>query len=148
VRLRLFAIIAVTMLAGLTQRGALSAHAKILRAEPAPGSSANIAPKAVRIWFTLSGNSVTSPYTTTYAYVGEELDPERSTISVLDSSGRRVDDGKGGVDLNDLDRRSMIVRLKPLKAGVYTVKWKAVSAPDLSAAQGVFRFRVVSGSRG
>jgi methionine-rich copper-binding protein CopC len=78
----------------------------------------------------------------------EEVDPERSRISVLDSTGRRVDDGKGGVDLNDLDRRSMIVRLKPLKAGVYTVKWKAVSAPDLSVAQGVFRFRVVSGSRG
>ena len=134
VRLRLFAIIAVTMLAGLTQRGALSAHAKILRAEPAPGSSVNIAPKAVRIWFTLDGN--------------EEVDPERSRISVLDSTGRRVDDGKGGVELNDLDRRSMIVRLKPLKAGVYTVKWKAVSAPDFSVAQGAFQFRVVSGSRG
>ncbi len=133
-RLRLFAIITATMLAGLTQRGDVSAHAKILRAEPAPGSRVDIAPKAVRIWFTLSGN--------------EELDPERSTISVLDSRGRRVNDGKGGVDLNDLDRRSMIVRLKPLKAGVYTVKWKAVSAPDLSVAQGAFQFRVVSGSRG
>lgn len=133
-RLRLFAIITATMLAGLTQRGDVSAHAKILRAEPAPGSSVKIAPKAVRIWFTLSGN--------------EELDPERSRISVLDSTGRRVDDGKGGVDLNDLDRRSMIVRLKPLKAGVYTVKWKAVSALDLSVAQGAFQFRVVSGSHG
>lgn len=133
-RLRLFAIITVTMLSGLTQRGYVSAHAKILRAEPAPGSSVNIAPKAVRIWFTLSGN--------------EELDPERSRISVLDSTGRRVDDGKGGADLNDLDRRSMIVRLKPLKAGVYTVKWKAVAAPDLSVAHGAFQFRVLSGSRG
>lgn len=133
-RLRVFAVIIVTMLAGLTQRGDVSAHARILRAEPAPGSSVRTAPKAVRIWFALSGN--------------EELDPARSTISVLDTSGRRVDDGKGGVDLNDLDRRSMIVRLKPLKAGVYTVKWKAVSAPDLSVAQGAFQFRVVSGSRG
>lgn len=53
----------------------------------------------VRIWFKIAGT--------------EELDPKRSAVSVWDSRGRRVDDGKGGVDLDDMDRRSLLATLKP-----------------------------------
>lgn len=106
---------------------AVSAHAKLAKADPKPGSTVRSAPRVVRLWFTLGG---------------EELDPWRSTVSVWDSRGRRVDDGKGGVDLDDLDRLTMIARLRPIEAGTYTVKWKAVSTPDGSTAQGTFRFTV------
>lgn len=101
-----------------------AAHAKLVGAEPAPGSTVKVTPKAVRAWF------------------NEELDVRRSAIGVWDVRGRRVDDGKGGVDLNDLDRRTLIARLTPLRPGVYVVKWKAVSTDDLYAAHGEFRFTV------
>lgn len=68
---------------------------------------------------------------------------QRSAISVRDARNRRVDDGKGGVDLDDLDRRTMIARLRPIGPGIYTVRWKAVSSPDLDVTQGSYRFMVV-----
>ena len=109
-----------------------SAHATFTRAQPAPGSTVTTAPTFVRVWFKAEPN--------------EELDPRRSVLSVWDAQGRRVDDGKGGVDLNDLDRLSLIAHLKPLTAGTYTVRWKAVSTPDLAIRQGTFRFTVSGGS--
>jgi len=122
------AALAAVVLAALPA-GPAGGHSKLLKASPAPGAKLTAAPKVVRAWFTVSA--------------GEELDAERSTISVWNAAGKRVDDGKGGVDLADLDRRSMIARLKPLAAGTYTVKWKAVSDPDGAVAQGSFRFTIV-----
>jgi len=83
------------------------------------------------VWFTL-------------ADANEELDAKRSTLSVLDAHGKQVDDGKGGVDLNDLSHKSMIVRVQSRQPGTYTVKWKAVSSPDQEVTQGSFRFTVGS----
>lgn len=128
-RLRAFlsGFFGVLILMGLVSAGTVWAHAKLLRAEPAPGSVVNAAPRVVRTWFT------------------DELEPHRSAISVWDGHGRRADDGKGGVDLNDLDRKSMIAQLKPLSPGTYSVKWTAVSADDLNVATGTFRFTVRPG---
>lgn len=120
---------ATIILATFLTAGGLAAHGRLLRAEPAPGTRVTVAPKVVRVWFTLTE--------------GEELDVRRSTLSVWNSAGARVDDGKGGVDLNDLDRSSMIVRLKALKPGTYTVKWKVITDPDGAVAQGSFRFTLV-----
>jgi len=117
-------MVALTLLMLVVWAGAAAAHAKLLRATPAPGSTVTAAPKEVRAWFS------------------EELTPKGSTISVWDRRGRQVDTGKGGVDLNDLDRKSMVARLKPLQPGRYTVKWKAVSADDLAVTQGAFQFTV------
>ena len=121
---RLSAALIVVVLAALTADQGATAHAKLLRAEPAANSTLKTAPKAVRIWFT------------------QELDPKRCTVSVSDARGRRVDDGKGGVDLNDLDRKSMIARLRPLGPGKYTVRWRTVSAEDRDISEGSFRFTV------
>ncbi len=104
-------------------------HAKLLRAQPASGSTVKTAPTIVRAWFS------------------EELYPKTSALSVWDSRGRRVDDGKGGVDLNDLDRKSMIANVKLPGLGVYTVKWKAVSADDRFVATGSVRFTVAAPGR-
>ncbi len=106
----------------------VGAHARLLLAHPAPGSTVMAPPQVVRVWFKLDPN--------------EELDPKRSAISVRDARGMRVDDGKGGVDLNDLDRASMLVRVKATAPGTYVVMWKAVSPPDLAVRQGTFRFTV------
>lgn len=99
-------------------------HARLVRSEPANQSSVATAPKVVHAWFT------------------EELRVQGSTISVLDARGRRMDGGKGGVDLDDLDRKSMMVRVGPLAPGTYTVKWKVVSVDDLAVTTGAFTFFV------
>ncbi|HEV8340471.1 MAG TPA: copper resistance protein CopC [bacterium] len=101
-------------------------HAKVVKSEPKRGAVLTTAPAVVRIVF------------------NEELRPKGSILTVADARGRRVDDGKGGVDLNDLDRTTMVTRLKPLSAGTYTVRWTAVSADDLFVAKGSFRFRVAA----
>lgn len=124
--------IVIVLAVVLVIQGSAGAHSKLLRAEPAPNSTLRQPPRAVKLWFSLTGT--------------EELDVKQSTLSVVDSSGRRVDDGKGGVDLNDMDRRSMIAALKPIGAGVYAVRWKAVSSPDLDVRRGSFRFTVASGA--
>jgi methionine-rich copper-binding protein CopC len=97
-----------------------SAHAVLVKSNPAARSILRTSPQNVRAWF------------------NEELDPKRSSLIILDSKGRRV--GQGGVDLNDLDRKSMLVRIKRIGPGKYTVKWRAVSADDGFVAQGAFQF--------
>jgi methionine-rich copper-binding protein CopC len=108
----------------LVWTGAALGHAKLIRAEPAPGSRITTPPRVVRAVF------------------NDELDPKRSTLTVTDARARRVDDGKGGVDLDDLDRKTMIARVRAIGPGIYTVRWKAVSADDQNVAQGTFRFTV------
>jgi methionine-rich copper-binding protein CopC len=102
------------------------AHAKLQRADPKAGSTITTAPAVVRAWFS------------------EEIDAKGSALSVWDAHGKRKDDGKGGLDLNDLDHKSMLVKLQPLGPGTYTVKWTAVSADDKNVAKGSFRFTVAS----
>ncbi len=128
-RSALWMVIAALLLGALGRPGSAWAHAKLLRAQPAAGTTVKPAPTVVRAWFS------------------EELDAKTSTCSVWDSRGRRVDDGKGGVDLNDLDRKSMIANVKLPGPGVYTVKWKAVAADDRFAAMGSFRFTVAAPGR-
>lgn len=112
----------------IVQAGDVSAHSKLDRADPKPGSTVPTAPKKVVVWFNIT--------------TGEELDPKRSTISVIDSKGKRVDDGKGGVDLKDMDRKTLLVALKSIGPGTYVVRWKAVTSPDRDVASGSFRFTV------
>lgn len=121
----LVVVMAATLLGSVLPGGVVLAHAKLLRADPKPGSTVNARPQVVRVWF------------------NDELDTKRSRISVWDSRGQRVDNGKGGVDLKDMDRKSMVVTLKsPAGPGTYRVMWKAVSLDDQFVARGSFRFTV------
>jgi len=104
--------------------GAAEAHARLVRADPAPKSVVAAAPKIVRLLF------------------NEELAPKGSTVTVVDARGRRVDDGRGRLDLDDLDRKSIVAGLKPVAKGAYTVKWVAVSADDRFVARGTYRFTI------
>ncbi|TMJ00562.1 MAG: copper resistance protein CopC [Bacillati bacterium ANGP1] len=121
-RMRILTMLTVTVI--LAVPAGLSAHAKLVRSEPKAGAVLTIPPTVVRVWF------------------DDELDPDRSTIGVWDVREHRVDDGRGGVDLSDLDRKSMIARLRAVGAGTYTVRWRAVSADDGFVAQGSFAFAV------
>ena len=102
----------------------VSAHARLLRADPPPGGTVRVPPTVVRTWY------------------NDELDPKHSTLGVWDARGKRVDSGRGGVDLNDLDHKSMLTRVPPLQPGVYTVRWTAVSLDDQALTKGAFRFVV------
>ncbi len=121
---RVLVIVSVALLTIAAWSGAARAHAKLVRTSPAPGSTVQTAPKEVRAWFS------------------EELEPRGSTLSVWDRRGTQVDSRTGGVDLNDLDRQSMVARLKPLQPGTYTARWKAISADDLAVTQGTFQFTI------
>ncbi|MGH2373336.1 MAG: copper resistance CopC family protein [bacterium] len=112
----------------IVQAGDVAAHSKLDRADPKPGSTVATPPKKVMVWFTMTP--------------GEELDSKRSTLTVTDSRGKRVDDGRGGVDLTDMDRRTLVAGLKSIGPGTYLVRWKAVTSPDRDVASGSFRFTV------
>src|SRR2546425_11312791 len=121
-RMRILTVLTVAVV--LAVPSGLWAHAKLVRSEPKVGAVLTVSPTVVRAWF------------------DDELDPEASTIGVWDVRAHRVDDGRGGVDLNDLDRTSMIARLRAVGVGTYTVRWRAVSADDGFVAQGSFVFAV------
>ncbi|MBX5490994.1 MAG: copper resistance protein CopC [Chloroflexi bacterium] len=101
-----------------------AAHATPTRAEPGMETVTPTAPTELKVWFS------------------EELAPQGSMLTVVDSTGTRVDRGDTRVDLNDPDRKLLIVSLNPLPDGVYTVNWHSVSRDDGHEANGSFRFGV------
>jgi methionine-rich copper-binding protein CopC len=126
-RMCLLVGVLVAFLVGVALPGrVVFAHAKLLRADPKPGSTVASPPTVVRAWF------------------NEELDTKRSVIIVRDVKGKQVDDGKGGVDLSDMDRKSLKATLKAVGPGTYTVTWTAVSADDANLEKGAFRFTIAA----
>ena len=69
------------------------------------------------------------------AWFSEEL-ASSSTITVADDAGQQVDLGDGRVDLDDADRKVMLVSVPELPTGVYAVNWTTVSAEDGATARG------------
>ena len=113
----LAAMLLVVALAATT-----SAHALPQSSNPSPGASLQQAPTQVSIVF------------------GERPDLKLSSINVLDSSGASVTAGPTTVASDNVDE--LIVPLKPLSSGVYTVAWRTVSAVDGHTAAGSFAFGV------
>jgi copper transport protein len=101
---------------------AASAHAQLARAEPPPNAVLDRPPQRVVIWFT------------------EPLEPQFSSIQVLDAQGQRVDNGDSIVDRND--PTAMSVTLKPLPDGTYTVAWRNISAVDGHGVRSSYLFSV------
>ncbi|HLI26850.1 MAG TPA: copper resistance CopC family protein [Chloroflexota bacterium] len=120
-RLACAGLIALTL--GLVPRLA-AAHANPTRSEPGMETVTPTAPTELKVWFS------------------EELASQGNSLEVLDSSGARVDRGDARVDLNDPDRKLLVVSLNPLPDGVYTVNWRSVSRDDGHEASGSFRFGV------
>lgn len=106
---------------------AVSAHdAVITKSNPANGDILAESPSEVMAWF------------------AEELISGESAMTVFSAEGIQVDNGDGGVNLNDPEHASMIVTLPPLPNGAYTVQWHATLL-DGDATDGAFAFAVGDG---
>jgi copper transport protein len=98
------------------------AHALVRRSSPADGALLSKPPADVVITFT------------------EAPDPPLSKIEVLDEHGRSV--VSGAARASPADPRTLIVDLRPLDKGVYTVTWRTVSRVDGHVTGGSFTFGV------
>jgi methionine-rich copper-binding protein CopC len=71
----------------------------------------------------------------------EEVAETGSTLTVVDASGKAVDQGGGGVDLDDPEHATLRVKLPPLPEGVYEVQWKIILT-DGDQSNGAYHFGV------
>ncbi len=99
-------------------------HAHYVRSEPANGAVVRQSPRVVRAWFS------------------EELRATGSFMNVRDARGRLL--ASGGIDLDDVERRSMVVTLKLMTLGKYTVGWRTISVDDGDTSGGTFTFTVAA----
>src|SRR5690242_7825104 len=122
---RRFLIFAVPLALGLTLLfpSIASAHAILLRSDPAKDAVLSIAPKQVRMWFS------------------EALNPAFSTAVVVNAQNKRVD--KRGAHVSPNDQTEMDVALQPdLPPSVYIVIWRTDSADDGHILRGSFIFSI------
>jgi methionine-rich copper-binding protein CopC len=103
---------------------AVRAHAFLDHSDPAVGSTVPTSPSVMHLWFT------------------QELEPAFSWVTVTDKSGASVSDGPAAIDPSN--KSEFNVKLKPLPAGTYTVKWHALSV-DTHTTEGDFTFQVKKG---
>jgi len=116
-----FAHLAVALLLLGALASPASAHALLRKAIPGVGSTVHAPPATVTLLFS------------------EGVESAFSTIAVTDAAGARVD--AGAPDTAPGDAKTLIVALKPLGAGVYTVEWHATSV-DTHKTEGKFTFTV------
>jgi copper transport protein len=124
---RRFLIFAVPLALGLALLfpSIASAHAILLRSDPAKDAVLSIAPKQVRMWFS------------------EALNPAFSTAVVVNAQNKRVDKGDAHVSSND--QTEMDVTLQPnLPPSVYIVIWRTDSADDGHILRGSFIFSIAN----
>ncbi len=121
VRLRVLLILS-GLVAALAFTIPVSAHANLVRAEPGISASVATAPTDLRLYFS------------------ETPEPRYSEVSVLNAERQRFD--KGDLHPAPGDNGSLIVGLRDLPQGVYTVIWKTTSAVDGHTTGGSFAFVV------
>jgi copper transport protein len=98
------------------------AHAGLRASSPASGAALGDTPKAVQLTF------------------WEKPEASLSEIRILDTGGRAYQIGRAqAVAASPL---SLVVPVRPLERGVYTVSWRTVSSVDGHATAGAFAFGV------
>lgn len=104
---------------------ASSAHAIVLRSDPADGATLRVSPTRIRLWF------------------NETLDtsPLLSTVVVINSANQSVDRGDARVVSSDAREMDVSVQ-SPLPPGGYEVVWNAASQDDGHLSSGTIRFIV------
>ena len=113
-------LIAVTCVVHAMLATSADAHAFLDHALPRVGSTVQVSPAEVKLWFT------------------QELEPAFSTVSVADASGRRLD--KRDVQVEG-DGTVLRVSLPALEPGRYKVTWRVLSV-DTHVTEGDFTFEV------
>lgn len=112
----------IAAIAMLVATGGISAHASPTNSAPLPGTNNSISPSEIIIDFT------------------EDLVAEKSTIEVLDQTGKSVALRPSAVDQNKASR--MRLELPGLEEGVYIVAWKTLSTVDGHLIRGSYSFSV------
>lgn len=100
--------------------GPALSHANYTNSTPTANATLRTAPKQVSVVLT------------------QQVETAFSRIEVVDENGKRVD--KNNTRVAD-GRTKLIVDLKPLPRGTYTVRWFAVSV-DTHRTNGTFQFKV------
>ena len=85
----------------------VSAHAFLVKSVPAARATLFASPAKIQLWF------------------NERLEPRYSSISVLDSDGKRVDLDNALVSTED--PKQLVIGVKPLQSGRYIVKFRVLS---------------------
>jgi copper transport protein len=98
------------------------AHAGLRASTPASGAALGDTPKAVQLTF------------------WEKPEASLSEIRILDTSGRAYQVGQARAVAGS--PLSLVVPVRPLERGVYTVSWRTVSSVDGHATAGAFAFGV------
>jgi methionine-rich copper-binding protein CopC len=112
-----FSFAALLLLAPVTAL----AHAHLKTSIPAAGTTSPTPPPQLAITYT------------------EAVEPDFSTIEVQNAAGTHVEDGKAHTAPGDTAQ--LVIGLKPLQPGTYTVTWHA-TAVDTHKTQGTFTFTV------
>lgn len=99
-----------------------SAHALLVRSDPAADAIVQAPPSQVRLWFS------------------EDVNAQASHVVVVDPSNREVDRSDSRV--NPGNPREMDVSLPLLAAGTYVVAWRTQSTDDGHVTSGSFIFRI------
>lgn len=111
----------IALAAVLLAPSTASAHASLVKAIPAQRTVVFTAPKQVQLWF------------------NERLEPKFCHVTVYDATGKSMDTGDSKVAASD--PKQLAVTLKPLAAGVYTVKYRVLSV-DGHVVQNTYTFTV------
>lgn len=109
------------LVAALAIPAAAAAHAQLERAVPPVGSTVAHAPGELQMSFS------------------ERLEPRFTTVTVTDAQGRAMT--AGALHLDPADGAHLLVPVRPLGTGTYTVRWHAVSV-DTHRTQGTYSFTV------
>ncbi|MBX5435812.1 MAG: copper resistance protein CopC, partial [Alicyclobacillaceae bacterium] len=99
-----------------------SAHAYIVKSDPAPNQRLSDPPREVRIWF------------------DEPVQLVMGSLQVRDESGRLVNQGAARTDAHDPKLVECALR-RNLPPGLYSIRWRVISA-DGHPVQGVIPFSV------
>lgn len=97
------------------------AHAFLDHAVPAVGSTVNVAPKQVQLFFT------------------QDLEPAFTGATLANANGQPV--ATGPAAFNPQNKAEMVLNLPPLAPGRYKVSWHALSV-DTHRTEGSFAFDV------
>ena len=112
---------AFALAAALVVPVTVQAHAFLDHSDPAVGSTVPASVAVIHLWFT------------------QQLEPAFCWVTVTDRSGAAVNDGPAAIDSSD--QSELTLKLKPLLAGTYTVKWHVLSV-DTHTTEGDFTFIV------
>lgn len=101
--------------------GTVSAHASLVKAEPARRAVLSVPPKQVRLWF------------------NEEIEGDYASLSVLDANNKALTENKPQIHPDD--PKSIFLELPELGEGQYTVKFRVLSV-DGHVVDSDFKFTV------